>query len=66
MTSIEWLMRQLFGEDFRMTVSDHQLDLFQQAETMHNEEIADAFYYGKHSEWHEVAEGYYNETFKNE
>ena len=31
---------------------------------MEKEQIADAFYYGKHSEWHEVAEQHYNETYE--
>lgn len=65
-TAVEWLMRQSFGEDFRMKVNDHQLNLFQQAIEMEEEQRFKFFIAGQLS----MEEGgkdfeQYNNKFNN-
>ena len=62
MTAVELLFKQLFGEDFRMTVSDYQLDLFQQAKAMEKEQIIAAFDIACEDD-DRIGREYYNETF---
>jgi hypothetical protein len=39
MTSIEWLMQEIMGKEFRNTISDNDLNRFQEAEEMHKQEM---------------------------
>jgi hypothetical protein len=75
-TAVEWLMRQSFGEDFRMKVNDHQLNLFQQAKQMEKEQSLGLIRLASEltgvvtvdeeigkMEYIDVYEQYYNETY---
>jgi hypothetical protein len=76
MTSMEWLMEQIMKKDnlnnIRLGSVKVLNQLFEQAKEMHKQEIIDAFGVGCHHEskrlvgYQDVAEQYYNETFKNQ
>ncbi len=69
MKSIEWSMQEIMGKDFRLTISDNDLNKYQQAVEMHKQEIIDAFGVGSQFDrdylygYHDKAEQYYQETF---
>jgi NACalpha-BTF3-like transcription factor len=60
-TAVEWFYQRILAEDIKV--------VFEQAKEMEKEQIIDAFEYAWY-EWAEmtpnVAEQYYNETFKSE
>ena len=69
MTSIEWLVKELFLED---TIYRYNLKVIEQAKEMHKQEIIKAFEYGvnegaltdiNYLKCSEEAEFYYQETF---
>jgi hypothetical protein len=66
-TAVEQLMIDSFGENFRMTVNDYQLNAFQNALEIEEAQIKDAVIYGLDEDGHtgdwklSVAQKYYNE-----
>jgi hypothetical protein len=73
-TAVEQLMIDSFGEDFRMTVNDYQLNAFQKALEKEKEQIINAHINGQ-SEFdmlgyrginETLSENYFNETYNNE
>jgi len=66
-TAVEQLMIDSFGENFRMTVNDYQLNAFQNALEREEAQIKDAVIYGLDEDGHtgdwkiSVAQKYYNE-----
>ena len=68
MTSIEFLMQEIMGKDFRLTISDNDLNRYQEAVEMHKAEIIDAHLDGQSlvSCKDEYAEQYYQETFNKD
>jgi len=67
-TAVEWLMRQSFGDNFRMTVNDYQLYLFLKAKEMERVQIENSYLNGVmhplEMEATKQSEQYYNETYK--
>ena len=64
-TAVEQLMIDSFGENFRMTINDYQLNAFQKALEKEKEQIIDA-YYGKINGvfgYRKEGEQYYNQTY---
>ena len=68
-TAVEQLMIDSFGENFRMTVNDYQLNAFQNALEIEEAQIKDAVIYGLDEDGHtgdwkiSVAQKYYNKTY---
>jgi hypothetical protein len=66
-TSVRHLVSKLFGEDYIITMSDEQLNILQESDQMHKQEIKTAFnngnLYAYNSNKIQSAENYYNETF---
>lgn len=60
-TAIEQLMIDSFGEDFRNTVNDYQLNAFQKALEKEKEQIIEAHWQGLKN----FSTQYYNETYQN-
>ena len=73
-TAVEWLVKELnkMIDFIPMDKWNEIRDIVQQANEMEKEQIIDAFGVGCHVEstrlihYNEMAEQYYNETFKNE
>lgn len=72
-TSVRYLVSKLFGDDFIVTMSDEELNILQEADELHKEEVKTAFNHGMNcsSDYFIVHgkdaedENYYNETFKS-
>ena len=63
-TAVDLLMQNLFGKDFKIKVSDEQLDAYQLAAEKFEKQIIDAFNEGNPNEiLLKDGEQYYNETF---
>jgi len=68
MTSVEFLMQEIMGKDFRLTISDNDLNRYQEAVEMHKKEIMNAYRVGACETGLMIVnktEEYYLETFKN-
>ena len=69
-TAVEQLMIDFFGENFRMTVNDYQLNAFQNALEIEEAQIRDAVIYGLDEDGHtgdwkiSVAQNYYKKTYE--
>jgi tetratricopeptide (TPR) repeat protein len=67
MTSIEFLMQEIMGKDFRLTISDNDLNRYQEAVEMHRAEIIKANRDGVDMAVDKkpfiMGEQYYQETF---
>jgi hypothetical protein len=67
MTSVEFLMQEIMGKDFRLTISDNDLNRYQEAVEMHKQEIIDAYHTNpQEAKWKNIGVNYYNETFKTD
>ena len=70
-TAVEWLIDMLVTEN-EVTLKGENFKLFEMAKEMEKEQIIDAFGVGCHVEstrlihYDDMAEQYYNETFKKE
>ena len=72
-TAVEWLVEQMIYQmDIRIENTTIGCELFEQAKTMEKEQIIDSFGVGCQVEstrligYQDIAEQYYNETFKSE
>lgn len=68
MTSVEFLMQEIMGKDFRLTISDNDLNRYQEAVEMHKKEIMNSYRIGACETGLMIVnktEEYYLETFKN-
>jgi hypothetical protein len=64
-TAVEWLQKKLWQNNI---LTSEELELFEQANEMFEQQIIDACYFGSQNLPYEVkdkSEQYYNEQFKN-
>ena len=64
MTSIEWLINQIYKKQYGDYPNLTFENIFKEAEKMHKQEIIDAYHINpQEAKWKNIGVNYYNETF---